>query len=331
MNLDDPMQIADRDPSGVLYSISTLPDTFAEASVIGQARGAEIGTPGSVSIVSDPPILGEILAHLASASTQTPIELLAESRPHGDVSLLIAIDLSGSSRFVSEAASAASPLSTAVLTIRPFDSERVNLNLPGNELTIDLPNVMTWDGGMRSVIAALSALGTAGVVSGASADIEAAIALMRRQSRAYAVPALYDSNAAKQLALLLGGRLPYLLGSTEACELIARYWRGRFSQYAKVMAVAAGYSDVKSEKLGWRHAIRQSEQWSVVAIRDRCEATLLATEFDNALDSINDDIPLHEVYADGDLLIERILGGMYYGEFVAGYLSLMWNEDPASN
>ena len=40
MNLDDPMQIADRDPSGVVYSISTLPDACAEASAIGTVVGS---------------------------------------------------------------------------------------------------------------------------------------------------------------------------------------------------------------------------------------------------------------------------------------------------
>ena len=46
-------------------------------------------------------------------------------------------------------------------------------------------------------------------------------------------------------------------------------------------------------------------------------------------DAVQDDIPIHELYADGDTRFVRVAGSMYFAEFVAAYLALLWGEDPA--
>ena len=296
---------------------------------LGLWSGREIGRPEIVGIVSEPPILADILVSLVSPYTDTPIYVTGNGRSQSDIALLIAIDLHGTSVAVADAISSASPMSNAVINIRgksvlgDIDEENDTFR------SIGLPGSNPWDGGLSAIVAGLSALAGAGVAPAITPDVLNALSLMRRQSRAYSVPIPYDTNPAKRLALLLGGRLTYLLSSNAPCELIAGYWRDRFSRYAKVIACVSGFRGVGNEMLGWRNAIRQSDQWSVVAIRNRDEPEVGASNFRcRSSTSIPDDIPVHDVFADGDSHIERVIAGMYYGEFVAGYLSLMWNEDP---
>jgi len=328
MNLNDPMAIADKDPSGVLYGLSIIPDACAEALALGALAGEKIGKPGRVNVVTDPPIIGEIIVSLVAPISDVPISRYGLKRDSAeDITLLLAIDGHGNSDVIREAVYSANPFGDAVVVVGAGGDPEIDVS--DSAVRFSLPGQSAWSGAIPALFAAVGVLSSASIANSIGADAHDCIGLLRRQARAYAVPAWDDKNPAKQMALVLFQRLLYLLASNDTTKLISSYWRSRISRYAKVIAVEASFDEARAEMLGWRNAIKQSEQWSVALVRERDEPQSHVARLEALLDAVQDDIPIHELYADGDTRFVRVAGSMYFAEFVAAYLALLWGEDPA--
>lgn len=141
-----------------------------------------------------------------------------------------------------------------------------------------------------------------------------------------------SDNPAKELAVALHGRIPIFYGAQGWTSVLALRWKGQFNENAKVHAFANALPEQNhNEILGWTRASQQSSIWSVVYLRDPQETEdqpRIARRIAVLQAVIASSAEQHEVWATGDSLMERLLGTLYYGDFVSVYAALLAGVDP---
>ncbi len=141
----------------------------------------------------------------------------------------------------------------------------------------------------------------------------------------------YEQNPAKQLASTLQGKLPILYGSGGYRAIVATRWKGQFNENAKQHAFASAFPELNhNEILGWVGAPRQARNFSIVVLRDPSESTQTRTRVEVTRQLVGDAAEWHEVWAEGDSLLERLLTLTYLGDFVSLYLAYLNEVDPYS-
>lgn len=139
----------------------------------------------------------------------------------------------------------------------------------------------------------------------------------------------YEQNPAKQLASTLYGKLPLLYGSGDYRAIVTTRWKGQFNENAKQHAFANTFPELNhNEILGWVGAKRQANNFAVVALRDPDESIQTRTRVEVTRRLVGDAAEWHEVWAEGESLLERMLNLTYLGDFVSLYLAYLNGVDP---
>ncbi|GBC91779.1 hypothetical protein HRbin15_00238 [bacterium HR15] len=139
----------------------------------------------------------------------------------------------------------------------------------------------------------------------------------------------YEQNPAKQLASALHGKLPLLYGSGSYRAIVATRWKGQFNENAKQHAFANTFPELNhNEILGWVGAKQQAKNFAVVALRDPDESIQTRTRIEVTRQLVGDAADWHEVWAEGESLLERLLTLTYLGDFVSLYLAYLNGVDP---
>lgn len=143
-----------------------------------------------------------------------------------------------------------------------------------------------------------------------------------------------ENNPAKRLALALHNRLPVLYGSHGYRGVVANRWKCQFNENAKQHAFANVFPEQNhNEILAWTLANRQAPRWSVVYLRDPTEREAMpriARRVEVTESIIGDAAESHEVWAEGDSLLARMLGLFYLGDFVSVYAAYLHGVDPTT-
>lgn len=136
-------------------------------------------------------------------------------------------------------------------------------------------------------------------------------------------------NPAKQLAVALHGKIPLIYGSGDYRAIVATRWKGQLNENAKQHAFANTFPELNhNEILGWVGAKRQAENFAVVVLRDPNESLQTRTRVEVTRQLVGDAAAWHEVWAEGESLLERLLSLTYFGDFVSLYLAYLNGVDP---
>lgn len=158
---------------------------------------------------------------------------------------------------------------------------------------------------------------------------ERTIQRLRQARAAWAPDVAYDQNLAKQLAAALYGRIPILYGTSSSTAAVALRWKGQVNENAKMHAFAAAFPELNhNEILGWKLAKQQASNFAVVVLRDPNETPQMKKRITATKNLIGEATRWHEVYAEGDSLLERLLHLTYLGDFVSLYLAFLNGVDP---
>lgn len=163
-------------------------------------------------------------------------------------------------------------------------------------------------------------------------DVERALPLLETCSHRWRRDQPLDRNEAKGLAVALHGRIPIFYGTRPYSGVLAVRWKGQFNENAKVHAFANVIPEQNhNEILGWEQAPQQSYAWSVVYLRDpqeKATAPRIARRVEVLRKVIGNRAEQHEVWAEGQTLMERMLSLLYLGDFVSVYAALLAGVDP---
>ncbi|MCS7272842.1 MAG: bifunctional phosphoglucose/phosphomannose isomerase [Fimbriimonadales bacterium] len=142
-----------------------------------------------------------------------------------------------------------------------------------------------------------------------------------------AVP--YEQNPAKQLAQALYRRILLIYGSGGARATVALRWKGQINENAKQHAFAYTFPELNhNEILGWVKATDQASNWSVVVLRDPDESAKIRTRIAVTRQLVGERATWHELTAEGNSQLERLLHLTYFGDFVSLYLAFLNGVDP---
>jgi glucose/mannose-6-phosphate isomerase len=160
-------------------------------------------------------------------------------------------------------------------------------------------------------------------------DLQNAIALLEKAREQWNADVPFEKNPAKQLAAKLYGKLPILYGSQAYSSVVAFRWKTQLNENTKIHAYSNGYPEMNhNEILGWVLAKQQVPNLAVVLLRDQMERPKIVARVETTKRLFARAAEVHEVFAEGQSLLARMLHAIYLGDWVSCYLALLYGVNP---
>jgi glucose/mannose-6-phosphate isomerase len=160
-------------------------------------------------------------------------------------------------------------------------------------------------------------------------DLQNAIALLEKAREQWNADVPFEKNPAKQLAAKLYGKLPILYGSQAYSSVVAFRWKTQLNENTKIHAYSNGYPEMNhNEILGWVLAKQQVPNLAVVLLRDQMERPKIVARVETTKRLFARAAEVHEVFAEGQSLLVRMLHAIYLGDWVSCYLALLYGVNP---
>ncbi len=163
-------------------------------------------------------------------------------------------------------------------------------------------------------------------------DAEETFLVLEKMAKEYGPDVPVEQNPAKQLAIQLFGKIPVLYGSQGYRGVAAYRWKCQFNENTKI----AAFSNVLPEQnhneiLAWVLGEKQASNWSAIFLRDPKEEELqprIATRVAVTKELVSRTTPVHEIFAQGESLLARLLSIIYMADFVTVYLAYLYGICP---
>jgi glucose/mannose-6-phosphate isomerase len=161
-------------------------------------------------------------------------------------------------------------------------------------------------------------------------DYDSAFRLLERCSAEWTVEAPFDGNEAKQLADSMHGNLAIIYGLGSWQAVVANRWKGQINENAKNLAFTNAFPELNhNEILGWVGAGAQGvDKWVGVVLEDGSESEKMKTRAKVTIRLIGSGAEFHQVRAEGQSLLEKMLSLTFFGDFVSIYLAALNEVDP---
>jgi len=140
----------------------------------------------------------------------------------------------------------------------------------------------------------------------------------------------FERNGAKQVAAKVLGRTPFVVGSEQMAPVATRF-RNQLAENAKVLGAAASFPEAAHNLIvGLGTAQSLADRVAVVAIesreqsdqRTRAKLDAFCSQFEAA------GIPVARIDVGGGRLLQQLLVGTAWGDYVSFYLALLNGVDP---
>jgi glucose/mannose-6-phosphate isomerase len=135
-------------------------------------------------------------------------------------------------------------------------------------------------------------------------------------------------NPAKQLALSLQGKTPFIVGAAPTSEAVAMRWKCQLNENSKVSCFVATLPEMTHNDIVNLTA-NAHEGVALVVLEDADDSAFVARQRANALDLIKDHVAaVHPIQAEGPTLLDRQLWAIYLGDWVSVWLAILRGVDP---
>lgn len=181
-----------------------------------------------------------------------------------------------------------------------------------------------------SLICIVGILSRAGVATVPYADLQEALAVMRAWQRELTPDIPEATNAAKQLARRLRGRVPVVYGAGLLSE-VARRVKGQINENSK----AWGFYEVMPELnhnavLGYTNPEELRQRLFVLMLRSDYDHPRVRIRFDVTADLLSQaGVEHEEVQARGWSRLAQMLSVVHFGDYVSLYLAYLYGADPS--
>jgi len=171
-------------------------------------------------------------------------------------------------------------------------------------------------------------LDQAGVTKGAAAELEQAAAFLEQAVTGWLVDVPTAQNSAKQLALDLVGSSFVIYGSS-LFSSVAYKWKISFNENAKNVAWQGTYPEFNhNEFVGWSsHPL--DKPYKIIDLRSSLDHPQTQKRFEISDRMLSGKRPAaHAVELQGGNVLEQMLWGVAYGDFVSLYTALLNGVNP---
>ena len=177
-------------------------------------------------------------------------------------------------------------------------------------------------------LASVGALETMGLLPPMADDVDETVEELERLTGRMAPGVVSAENPAKQLATLIGDKVPVIWGAEGIGSVAATRWKTQMNENGKVPAFAAAMSELDhNEVVGWTRPYGSS--FSLIAVRHDGEHPEIAARFALSYQIARDaGVEVEEVRAGGRSALARLFGLIVVGDFVSAYVGLRRGIDP---
>ena len=177
-------------------------------------------------------------------------------------------------------------------------------------------------------LASVGALETMGLLPPMADDVDETVEELERLTGRMAPGVVSAENPAKQLATLIGDKVPVIWGAEGIGWVAATRWKTQMNENGKVPAFAAAMSELDhNEVVGWTRPYGSS--FSLIAVRHDGEHPEIAARFALSYQIARDaGVEVEEVRAGGRSALARLFGLIVVGDFVSAYVGLRRGIDP---
>ncbi len=332
----DGLDLRRLDPDEMHLRISELPDQILQA----WGLVAELSLPKAYRDFRNVAVLGmggsaigaDLARSLLEHSSPVPIQVVRDYRCPayvGPDSLVIASSYSGNTEetlAALEEALAAGAHCVAVGT---------GGRLEQRALAAGLPYVpFHYRSSPRAAIGFSFAL-IAGVLraAGLSAfsldDLRDAADVMRAWQAELSPDVPTETNAAKQMALRLHGRVPIVYGAGILSE-VARRWKGQVNENSKAWAFFEVMPELDHNAvLGYSNPGPDEQKQTVIMLRSKLDHPRVQVRYDVTATLLEQNgVPCEMVWARGDTAVAQMLSSIHFGDYVSLYLAYLYESDP---
>ncbi len=338
MNLDDLQAIKKIDTQDMLGCIDRLPDQLEEAWNAGQSFPLPDSLRKTKRIViagmGGSAIGGSMLAAYASPLSEAPIVVWRDySLPawaKGPETLVIASSYSGNTEETLSAYQSALENKCSILAMTTGGKLAAAAEKDGIPVW-----KFSYRGQPRSAVGYTFALPCAvvfrlGLLPDPAADVAAAAAAMRAQSKKIGADAPAAQNPAKRLAAKCAGKSVIVFGADYLAP-VARRWKGQVSEIAKAWGQFEELPELDHNTVAGTVQPKEVIERSIVV--------LLRSKFNHPRNARRVDITrelfsrqgwqMEEVAGAGDGPLPQMYTCLHFGDYTAYYLAMLYSTDPS--
>ena len=176
----------------------------------------------------------------------------------------------------------------------------------------------------------LVVLSRVGLVSDRSEQISRSVSWVRNRIERFGLETPAEENAAKALALQVHQKIPVIYGSQDRLEMVARRWRGQFSENAKQLAFSSAIPEMNHNEIeGWKHPAPALRQLIPIFLRDREDHPKVQIRTGIARQLVGDKSEAClDFWTEGESWLERLWSLILLGDFASLYLAVLNRENP---
>lgn len=178
-------------------------------------------------------------------------------------------------------------------------------------------------------LAPLPAVQKMGLASSADQKASGAVMLLKniREFVRFEIPT--TRNIAKQVAEMLHGRTPVILGGADYRRLVGRRWVSQIGANAKHPACSGSLPDLADGEIcAWERIVPGACEPAFVFLVDELDRVTENQTIRETAKELLANFPCTDIEMKGANPVERMFYGMYVGDYVSYYLALMSEVDP---
>lgn len=165
-------------------------------------------------------------------------------------------------------------------------------------------------------------------------QMDEALELLDRRSKQWGRAEPVSTNRAKQVAQQLQNRIPLIYGTEGISALAAYRWKCQLNECSKVPAWSNSFPELNhNEIVGWEGMKDMTRDiFALVVLRHSQEHPRNTKRIEITIPIIEKSFAfVEEIKAEGESELARLLDLTYFGDFVATYLAIAQEVDPAPN
>ncbi|MCG9478747.1 MAG: bifunctional phosphoglucose/phosphomannose isomerase [Actinomycetia bacterium] len=337
--LDDINKIEQLDPQGMLeveenfYNQLLEGQKIAEAADLSQIAGKKysglvfVGMGGSG-------ISGDIIASLAAHSAGVNLVAVKGYNLPAYVTkdwLVVASSYSGNTEETISCVKQAAGIGAAMLFITSGGKLKQLAADYDDVSLISLPSGYQPRGAFGYLfMPAYMALGRLGLIDTDAGDIQEGLDMVKQLGRQFNRNNPYEKNYAKQLAVMIGDRLPVVYGQEGYLGPIAYRWKCEINENAKTPCFWAQFPELNhNETVGWDRLAPVTKNFVLIIFTQQQGNKRIEARIEATRKLIEDNLgKVIEVPVKGKSRFARALSTLYTGDITSVYLALYHGVDP---
>lgn len=161
-------------------------------------------------------------------------------------------------------------------------------------------------------------------------DFQDLARFLEQGQAAFAIESDSAENRAKQLAMLLYGRIPVIYTGPDLTDVVGTRIKGQICENAKMLAFNNQFPEFNhNELVGWKVLNSFRDYLRVIILKDKDDHPRVSARMDIVKNVIEKNgVDVFEVESRGDNRLQRLFSLIQLGDFLSFYLAVLNKVDP---